>query len=260
MSRSADLKLAHAEKKIDGIVKSISENPPIRCHIVTDFKKNNRRIGPWRDFDALDQLALESGDAIHALRTAIDHAYVFVVKPYLKKPAQHKLVQFPFCQDPEKVADSIKNRFAHLVSQDFFDFIYSTKPFSGPNGNKFLSLIQEYDNIDKHNLLIPTAELSSIESKQIRRFAPDFPYQAASIVSLQAVWWATWGMPPVPFNLRKPPNAVATESGFYEFVDIPINVTYSLHFDRNLLPVQEALAGMLAEARSVVDSIRDFEK
>ena len=97
-------------------------------------------------------LALITGDAVHNLRSALDHlAYLLVnVGTHGTGPSSH--VYFPIFENASKYKAGLSGKVKGM-RQDAIDAISATEPYGGGNGDAFYQL-HCLNNIDKHRLLL----------------------------------------------------------------------------------------------------------
>jgi hypothetical protein len=101
--------------------------------------------------DAPLTLSAMIGDAIHNLRTSLDHlAHNLVL---LNQGNTHN-VYFPFCNTETELDKVIKDRHLDQAGPGVVNIIKMIKPYRG--GNDLLRLLHDLDIIDKHQLLLTT--------------------------------------------------------------------------------------------------------
>jgi hypothetical protein len=100
----------------------------------------------------LTQIALASGDAVHNLRSALDHAWVGTVDA-LKLTAT-KWTKFPFSESSEALDNALTARGIKDASPILFEWLRTqVKPY--PGGDDLLCALHYVDIMDKHKLLVP---------------------------------------------------------------------------------------------------------
>jgi hypothetical protein len=102
------------------------------------------------------------GDCIHNLRSALDLAAVQLVKV---QGDDGKGVYFPFTDDASKLDGAIAARKINKAAPGVEAYIRSLKPY--PGGNDALRAIHDLDIMDKHQLIIPTADAIGIPHLRI---------------------------------------------------------------------------------------------
>jgi hypothetical protein len=113
------------------------------------------------------------GDAVHNLRSSLDHLAVALVKAHgVVAPSDE--TAFPFAKAAKDFEDQLKRRVAG-ASQAAMDKIRTLKPY--PDGNDALWGLHRLDIVDKHHLLIPVGSAARIEriiSLAVGDFEPEF--------------------------------------------------------------------------------------
>lgn len=97
-----------------------------------------------------DSIPLAIGDAIHNLRTALDHMACDLVRLNGKST---KGVYFPFAADANALNDQIKAKNFHRAPAAAVALLRHLQPYK--SGNRALRAIHDLDVHDKHELLIP---------------------------------------------------------------------------------------------------------
>lgn len=98
--------------------------------------------------DPPPQLSLVIGDAVHNLRSALDHLADVLIRANGETP--HSRVAYPICDTAEKFEATLAQ--IQGAGEDAVDLVRETKAY--PGGNDSLWALRELDNIDKHRLLI----------------------------------------------------------------------------------------------------------
>jgi hypothetical protein len=224
--KSAQLKIGNASEHIDKVNEILRKEAPFTYILGTDTMARQRSPFTKKNDAVVDRLALVVGDVAHNLRAALDHAYSEIVLPLAIKPGEKKAVQFPFCEGPNRLAETVKNRLADRVSGAFFDTICALKPHGEPGGNKLLYLIDKMDIPDKHHTLAPVADHKALDSDVLRKQIPDFPQNlrikdlAMSGFGRDFVWSTR-----LPFKLDdlgelRPPFTCV----FEKKIDVPVDI------------------------------------
>jgi hypothetical protein len=127
-----------------------------RRHSVIVNVKNKPSIQSW---------SLIAGDAIHNLRSALDHLAVAICRDQVKQltEKEERAIQFPICDTPENFEEFIKRRLKPLVvaKSPILNPIrllqpYSRSQFRHSSGlmlPPLLGLLRDFDDADKHRLL-----------------------------------------------------------------------------------------------------------
>lgn len=101
-----------------------------------------------------NSIALMAGDAIHNLRSALDHLFFQLIEANGKTPIIEDYPGFPILKSKERFDKYVAANCAQKkgTSGKAENLIQATKAYQG--GNDTLWSLQELDNIDKHRLLI----------------------------------------------------------------------------------------------------------
>lgn len=172
MTPSYTLKVERAKQHIIDANNLIKKRRPFRYTVETDYEAGESSIGAKRNEAAIADLAIILGDAVHNLRTALDHRVWELVAPHCEiRDLKH--VQFPFANSSERLQERFKGRKIDRGPKDVWTALEKLKPYLG--GNDDLVLVHELDVLDKHKLLIPAADYTQTSGVQIRKLLPDFP-------------------------------------------------------------------------------------
>jgi hypothetical protein len=106
--------------------------------------------------DLPDALVCAVGDAIHNLRTALDHiAFEVAVKSgVVGRPL--KDISFTTRKSREEFEEAVADRKVTVVGDDWVRFLRSVEPYTGGNG-ELLHAVTILDNTDKHRQLLEIA-------------------------------------------------------------------------------------------------------
>lgn len=99
-----------------------------------------------------DVIAPIIGDALHNARSALDVMLCDIAR--LRKKSTDK-VKFPFAVDEEKLKQRLDASPYPRLGQDVREAILRVKPYR-EGGNKTLRKLSDLNNLDKHELLVPT--------------------------------------------------------------------------------------------------------
>jgi hypothetical protein len=173
--KSVYLEIDRATEHIAEINKLIRESPPFSYVLETHTKTRQRSTFAKKNETVIDRIGVISGEAVHALHTAIDHAYWEIVSPFATKPGHEMQIQFPFHETSNGFDEAVKNRLAHRVSPGFEAAIRGLKAHGEPGGNILLYLIAKIDGPRKHRTLTPMGDYKRIHFADLRQQVPDFP-------------------------------------------------------------------------------------
>jgi hypothetical protein len=198
MTDSAFLKVDRAAKHIDELNELFREKRPFSYVIETNTQTGQRATFAKKNEAVVNAAAVICGDVVHNLRTALDHAYWSIVSPHTTSERDRERVQFPFSKTEAFLRIAIQNRLAHWAGMGLYCALHRLKPHGEKGGNELLYLIHEADLIDKHRLLIPTANYTKLSSDEIRRQVPDFPMNLQHIGMIGGHRHVVWTNRSVP--------------------------------------------------------------
>jgi hypothetical protein len=251
---SAALKIERAEERIAEVGKLLRETPPFVYVVHTNTYTNERSTRPKRNETLVNRCGLICGEAVHGMRSALDHAYWEIVSPFAITPKEQRAVQFPFCERADRLDEAIKNRLAHRVSTRFFDAIFDLKPYQEQGGNRLLALIDVLDVSEKHRKLTPVANYTLVTSDMIKLQAPDFPMTLNATFgdSIVDVMWQGYEYDRSQIGELVPPHM-----GIFEKkLNVPVDVVIRLGPDGDLAPMVPTLNSLVEVAKETIRIIR----
>lgn len=105
-----------------------------------------------------DRFAILAGEIIHHLRSSLDHLIHALVIQNGKTPSNSN--QFPICSSSEKFENARKRGQIKGVSLSAEKLIMAVQPYTTPTpDDTVLYIVNQYDNIDKHRLLVVVTTL-----------------------------------------------------------------------------------------------------
>lgn len=144
---------------------------------------SHRAIKVENNQKLLDEISSKVGHIIIDIRSALDYAYLDIVKKALPAGANTRPAQFPFSTTAAKIEESAKNRLAEKVSETFLRLIVDKiEPY--PSGDELLYAIHELDIQRKHKNPIQMIGIKQIKSDIIHKYAPDFPMGPGSDITI----------------------------------------------------------------------------
>lgn len=155
---SARLKIERAKehiKELHRLAQLFGDTHPHVVNIQTDVDTGNDVLSISPAEPLPDELLLILGDAIHNLRSALDHAWCdmcLVVTPYTKFPVRETR------DGVEAAVNGLKENACEEVKRFIVDIV---QPYKGGKGEMILSL-HDLDIEDKHRLLIAHREYALI--------------------------------------------------------------------------------------------------
>ncbi len=116
------------------------------------------------------ELSLAVGDAIHNLRSALDHTYFDLVRPFVRDEKDAKRVQFPTWSSPDFEEQTLTRCLATAAGAEFVAAIKELQPY--PGGAKGIYELHSLDVEDKHKTL-PLVGLSiAIAGDRVNELGP----------------------------------------------------------------------------------------
>lgn len=252
---SAQLKIDRAEEHITDLNKLFCEKPPFSYILETNTKTGERATFAKKNEPVIAAGALICGDAIHNLRSALDHAYWKIVFPVAKGEGGAAKVQFPFSETAARLNEAIKRNLAHKVSPAFLQALEYLKPHGEMGGNELLYLLHRLDIIDKHRLLIPTGDYTRLTSDMLRSQIPEFPNIFLDITLFQTHRHLVWNGYPMLRNQRRKLNIPL--SGILEQeLKVPVDIVFSDNLNGHYRPVVETLYQLVDVTKKTIDIMR----
>ena len=206
--KNAYLKLDNAAQHIAKVNKLLRDQRPFTYVLETDTQARQRSTFAKKNEAVIDTLSVVIGDVCFNIRAALDYGYWQVVYPFVPEPKQ-KAIQFPSAKEANQLDETIKNRFAHFVSDAFFNEIVALQPHGGDGGNKLLYVLEKAATPDRHRDLTPIGDYTRISSDMIRRQVPDFPrgFVNCGFGSCRRdVTWPLGSIDPLSFGELQPPT------------------------------------------------------
>jgi hypothetical protein len=117
-----------------------------------DLNKRERSYRVSIAKDIPDAISLIAGDAIHNLRSALDHVAYCLVSIGTGRPGPFPGIYFPVAETPAKYKTAFPGK-VQGMRQDAIDALSIIEPYGGGKG-EILWQLHSLDNIDKHRLLL----------------------------------------------------------------------------------------------------------
>ena len=255
MSDSAALKVDRAAECVIELNELFRKERPFSYVIETNTNTRERAVYAKKNEAVIERAALICGDAIHNLRSALDHAYWGIVSPFTNTDGERRKVQFPFSETAARLDEAVKNRFADRVSPSFYQALLDLKPHGENGGNRLLYLIEKFDILDKHRLLIPTGDYKKLSSEIIRKQVPDFPAGVINCSFGQNRRDVAWNMPPINRETRR--SMKIPISGILEQeINVPVDIIFDIASCGDICPVVPTLPQIVDVTRSTIAIIR----
>ena len=156
--QSARLKLERANEHIAEVEKRISlvASPNAQTIWVEDDLNSGVKFIHYRldRFADLRDIALILGDAIHNIRSVLDHSW-YATLGELAPTLISLHTRFPVDRTPESLKARLEGIDLHVIVPALFKLVMvDIKPYEG--GDWFIRHLHDLDIRDKHQLLIPT--------------------------------------------------------------------------------------------------------
>lgn len=101
------------------------------------------------------------GDVIHNLRSSLDLIACDLHRITGGRPKEIRGVHYPFCANKTELPKTIRDRRLGHIGKDFLAIIETTAPYKG--GNDGLRALHDLDILDKHQMIVPTIAVVSID-------------------------------------------------------------------------------------------------
>ena len=171
---SYSLKIARAEKHLSELRALLKRNKPFSYCLETNFKTGERATYAKKNEQVCSEAAILIGDVVHNLRCALDHLYWGCTNQVAKSDGERNKIQFPICNDEKGFRESVLTGLPKRVSPQFSEALEGLKPYRN-GGNLKLCAIHDLDVLDKHRLLIPVGDYTSLSAELMKKLVPDFP-------------------------------------------------------------------------------------
>ncbi len=197
-----------------------------------------------------------AGEIVHHLRSSLDHlVHALVIKGGHTPTRRH---QFPICSTEKNFLDACKKDTLKHISPSARKLIAAVQPYTQPApSNTVLSVINEYDNIDKHRLVLVVTTVAKIG--QEIRVGVDDRVDASEDRK---------GKDPAITNLGDPSPKKISKQGtvvfsirleepfpeFYADVNIVPQLTFEECGNIQLMPATPLLSALLAGTRNTIKS------
>lgn len=251
MTPSYALKVDRAKQHIRDVHNLLQKRRPFRYTIETDYEACESSIGAKRNEAVLADLALMIGDAVHNLRSALDHRVWELIAPSCEGDEKVlRNIQFPFASSSGNVEKTFKRREINRAAKEVWIALEDLKPY--PGGNDDLCLVNQLDVLDKHKLLIPAADYTVITFARIRPLVPDFPPELLSAAFSGNSRDVAWRIPRMNRQQRR---SNGFTRGREEELPIPVQVVLREAPEAPLRPLNETLRNMATAVERALESL-----
>ena len=213
------------------------------------FVKQNKPVPPI--------FSLILGDAVHNLRSALDHTLFIMARDRADKPTK---IQFPFPRDdtPESLATALKDGRVKFAGKKVEEQVRALKP--QPNGNGGLYFVHEIDIQDKHQLLVLSDVRAVIHAgtpaEAILRDITTQPMVAGSqvvlagppdvdLLVLNGFRYATRDLPDSESVAKVQPTFAVTFAELESLFNMPVVETLRVAAEETRLAVEQMVAAYL---------------
>jgi hypothetical protein len=128
-----------------------------------EFRNNGKQYAfiARGKLDVPPRFAVLAGEVIHHLRSSLDHLICALVVQNGGEPTQRN--QFPICSAERFFVDALRRGFLDGLSNNAKNTVRSVQPFvTAAPDDTVLHVVQEFDNKDKHQLLIVLSTVMAI--------------------------------------------------------------------------------------------------
>jgi hypothetical protein len=241
-------KVERAEKHICELEELLTEKRPFKYVWEYNARTGENATFAQRDETVIVEAAGIAADALHNLRSALDHAYWAIVSPFATTPSQERAIQFPFSATADRLVEGIRNRLALRVSQNFFDELVAIAPHGEPGGNEILYAVHHFNGIDKHRQPIPLADYKRITSIELAKQIDNFPPGLFMDVNLgKARRDIVWHSFPMCW--------LSEHCIFQKELDVPVEIVIELGLKQPVLML-DTLRAMVTEVENTIRRIR----
>lgn len=250
---SVKARLERSREQIGELEQFIQDNPPFTYVLETDRRSQQRSTMVKKDAEALQRIAILAGEALHNIRSALDHAYFEIVSPHVHK-ADHKLITFPCAKKRDELPSRAKSCRADRVSDLFHDKIIDLGAHPEEGGNKILYILNTLNIDDKHRRPVPIADFKNINSATLQRHIPDFPsglIHFTAGANRRDICWRTH----VLANIDVGQPAPGTDGVFEKPIEIDIGLSFFLTDPFFQAPFIPTLKRFVETCEAAIDEI-----
>ena len=168
--RKVDRAKQHIDE-LDRKVREFADRNPYRIVVEPSFNPSNSAmisLAVRIREEMPDEFALLVGDALHNLRSSLDHLACCLVPGGTSDPQ----CAFPFAKSEPAFQQTILSGPIRKAKPNAIDAIRQLKPY--PGGNDTLYGLHLIDNLDKHRLVLPVLGASGLKNAfvgKVRRLA-----------------------------------------------------------------------------------------
>lgn len=245
-------KISRAMGFISELEELLTEKRPFKYVWEFNARTGENSTYAEKDEAVVIEAASIAADAIHNLRTALDHAYWQIVSPFATNAKEERAIQFPFSETKARMEDGIKNRLANRVSQKFFDELVAINPHGELGGNSLLYAVHHFDGVDKHRKPIPLGEYKLVKFSEVAKQVDGFPGslfgELRAGMNHRDIAWQTFAMP-----------WVSEHYIFKKELKVPVQTIFDMGHGHRA-PMSETLRSMALEVESTILRIQNASK
>ncbi|MGS0497137.1 hypothetical protein ACU8V4_08005 [Pseudoalteromonas mariniglutinosa] len=250
---SSSLKISRAENHLSDLTSLLRKKKPFSYCLETNFKTGERATYAKKNEQVCSEAAILIGDVVHNLRCALDHVYWDCTNQFAKSDGERNKIQFPVCNDEKGFRESVLTGLPKRVSTGFSDALEGLKPYRN-GGNVKLCAVHDLDVLDKHKLLIPVGDYTSLSAERMKALVPDFPIASGTFGFGCNKKDIVWNIKPMTWTQRRkakiPPSNIKEQE-----LNVKVNVVLrSEVYDFNE-PVDVLLAGLVSEVKTAVQML-----
>lgn len=158
--KRADKHITDIELSINSLKKGLVCDAHVNPNTGNEFIKCD--FASIQDREAFEYLPAIIGDAVHNLKCALDHAWLETIG-HLVPSRDWSRSKFPVHPTRNDFESALNRLEVDTLTPKFYRFLVSeVKPYGGGDGDFAIRTVHELDVGDKHRLLIPIVQYSSI--------------------------------------------------------------------------------------------------
>src|ERR1700761_2257317 len=162
----ADHHIADLESRVDSLKARLTVEAHVDASNGLEYIKCD--FASIEDKAAFDRLPVIVGDAIHNLRCALDYVWLETVQRLIPD-GEWARTKFPIYPTPELLKRQLRSLQIDTSAPKFFSFLLDeVRPYDG--GDFAIRAVHILDNGDKHRLLTPVIQYSSIGDILVERY------------------------------------------------------------------------------------------
>jgi hypothetical protein len=251
-------KLNRAQETIAELEKEIAryflgEPKPVRVEGMHSADNRAYHIMAYETTSPPIRFSVMAGEVIHHLRSSLDHAVWAAALRKTAVPAAR--IQFPICHKKSDFERALKDGMLRGTGNDTVTVVAALQPFTSPTpDDTILAVLGNLDNVDKHRLLVVTANAANVGHEIVFEDNPGVHVPKTDV--------AVTGMSP-PGRVLVTAKGSSVFSVFFEdpapHVKVSAKLETTLAFEKlgrvQAMPLIEGLRGIFS---GVDDTLRRF--